>query len=88
LAAHPEKAPGRAAELWYERMLRNLERQGWRKLPSQTPGEFADRIETETLREQVGRFTLHYEWARFGGSAEGASRLPALYENVVASTRR
>jgi hypothetical protein len=88
LAAHPEKAPGRAAELWYERMLRNLERQGWRKLPSQTPGEFAERIETETLREQVGRFTLHYEWARFGGSAEDASRLPALYENVVASTRR
>ncbi len=88
LAAHPEKAPGRAAELWYGRMLHRLARQGWRKLATQTPGEFARRIENEVVREEVGRFTQHYEWARFGGSADHASRLPELYESVVASTRR
>jgi len=88
LAAHPERAPGKAAELWYGRMLHSLARKGWRKLATQTPGEFARRIESEVVREEVGRFTLHYEWARFGGSADHARRLPELYESVVASTRR
>jgi hypothetical protein len=88
MGAHPEKAPGKAAALWYQRMIHSLARQGWRKLPTQTPGEFARRIESEAVREQVGRFTQHYEWARFGGSADHARRLPELYESVVASTRR
>ena len=88
LASHPERAPGRAAELWYERMVRRLARKGWRKLPTQTPGEFARRIGSETVRQEVARFTLHYEWARFGGSADHARRLPELYQSVVASIRR
>lgn len=88
LATHPEKAPGTAAELWYGRMTHALARKGWRKLPTQTPGEFARRIESELVREEVMRFTLHYRWARFGGSAEDACMLPSLYENVVISTRR
>ncbi len=88
LAAHPEKAPSTAAELWYERMARILARKGWRKLPTQTPGEFARRIESEMVREEVTRFTFHYHWARFGGSTEDARMLPSLYQNVVASTRR
>ena len=88
LASHPEKAPGQAAGLWYERLLHRLAREGWRKLETQTPGEFARRIGSETVREQVTRFTLHYEWARFGGSADHARRLPELFERVVASTRR
>lgn len=88
LAAHPEKAPSTAAELWYGRMAGSLARKGWRKLPTQTPGEFARRIESETVREEVTRFTFHYHWARFGGSTEDARMLPSLYQNVVASTRR
>jgi hypothetical protein len=87
LAGHPEKAPRAAAELWYERMVQSLARKGWRKLPTQTPDEFARRIESEVVREQVGRFTLHYEWARFGESADHARMLPELYESVIASTR-
>ena len=87
LAAHPERAPGRAAELWYDRMVHNLARKGWRKLPTQTPDEFARRIDSDVVRAEVGRFTLHYEWARFGGSVDHARKLPELYENVVASTR-
>ena len=88
LATHPEKAPGMAAELWYERMVFKLARKGWRKLPTQTPGEFTRRIEDEVVREKVGQFTRHYEWARFGGSADHARQLPELYESIVASTRR
>jgi hypothetical protein len=77
-----------AAELWYERMVFKLARKGWRKLPTQTPGEFTRRIEDEVVREKVGQFTRHYEWARFGGSADHARQLPELYESIVASTRR
>ena len=88
LAAHPEKAPGMAAGIWYGRMMHHLARQGWRKLPAQTPDEFVRRIEPEILRKQVAQFTLHYKSARFGGSVEDACRLPELYEMVVILMRR
>lgn len=88
LMAHPEKTPSLAAELWYGRMLQSLARQGCRKRPAETPGEFARRIHDATLQEQVERFTNSYEWARFGGSADHAEELPELYESVVASIHR
>jgi hypothetical protein len=88
LASHPEKSPRLAAEIWYERMIQILARSGWRKPPSQTPGEFVGGIDDEAVREQVARFTQHYEWARFGGSADHARRLPELYRSIVTSARR
>jgi hypothetical protein len=88
LASHPEKAPRLAAEIWYERMLATLARRGWRKPASQTPGEFVGGIDDETVREQVARFTLHYEWARFGDSADHARRLPELHDGIATSARR
>jgi transglutaminase-like putative cysteine protease len=82
LARRPERAPQVAATLWYERMLQFVARSGWEKSPAQTPTEFASIIEDVHLRNNVERFTRKYENARFGNSAEEASRLPELYEEV------
>src|SRR5438309_801211 len=86
LQAHPEYAPRRAATLWYERMTRRVARCGWRKSAVQTPVEYVTAIEDANLRESVARFTRHYESARFGDSAEDASRLPKLYEEITTSS--
>ncbi len=88
LASHPEKSPRLAAEIWYERMLDVLARSGWRKSGTQTPEEFVGNIDDETVREGVARFTRHYEWARFGGSADHARQLPELYRSIATSARR
>lgn len=85
LQAHPERAPRFAAAIWYERMTCTLARRGWRKLPVQTPAEFASAIADAKLRERVVRFTRHYESARFGDSANDACRLPELYEEITAA---
>jgi transglutaminase-like putative cysteine protease len=82
IAAHPERAPQRAASIWYERMTRTLVQRGWRKLPTQTPAEFVRSIEDEILRKSVQTFTARYEQARFAESAEDARQLPELYEKI------
>lgn len=86
LTKRPERAPQVAATLWYERMLHFLARQGWEKSPAQTPTEFLLVIKDDQLRASVARFTEGYENARFGNSAEEASHLPELFEEVK-STR-
>jgi len=85
LARQPQKSPQMAASIWYERMLRQAARRGWEKSPAQTPEEFAAAIADPKLQEKVYGFTEHYENARFGASAEEASRLPELYEEIKAS---
>lgn len=87
LKTHPERSPEQAAAMWYRRMARVLARRGVRKLPAQTAGEFANKIEDARLRGPVARFTNVYESARFGNSAEDAQRLPELFEEVEAATR-
>ena len=84
LAARPEKSPRRAASIWYERMTDNVGRRGWQKSPMQTPAEFVARIDDERVRQQVAKFTRHYESARFDNSVEDARRLPELYEEIAA----
>jgi len=79
---HPSKAPQLAATLWYQKMLGTVARHGWKKLPAQTPEEFAAAIRDERLKEHVTTFTEYYENARFGGSVEEASRLPEIYEEI------
>lgn len=86
--AHPQRSPELAAAIWYERMARTVARKGVRKTHSQTAGEFLRKIDDQRLREPVARFTAVYESARFGNSSEDASRLPELYEEVAAATRR
>jgi transglutaminase-like putative cysteine protease len=85
LARRPQKSPQMAASIWYERMLRQAARRGWEKSPAQTPEEFAAAIADPKLKEKVYGFTEHYENARFGASAEEASRLPELYEEIKSS---
>jgi len=85
LARRPQKSPQMAASIWYERMLRQAARRGFEKSPAQTPEEFAAAIADPKLKEKVYGFTEHYENARFGASAEEASRLPELYEEIKAS---
>jgi len=83
LSANPAKFPRAAASIWYERMVRRVAHKGWRKLPSQTPKEFLTSIEDEIVKDQVAKFTTMYESARFGGSAEDASSLPQLYDELA-----
>lgn len=82
LARSPAKAPQMAASIWYEKMLRLLARKGWSKAPAQTPNEFAATIRDQQLKTRVTAFTGHYENARFGGSAEDASQLSEIYEEI------
>ncbi|MHB8215428.1 MAG: transglutaminase TgpA family protein [Candidatus Sulfotelmatobacter sp.] len=88
LRAHPERSPDQAAAMWYERMCRYLARRGVRKTTSQTAQEFVRVIEDGRLKAPVGRFTEAYESARFGNSADDALRLPELYEEVEAATKK
>jgi len=88
LRAHPERSPDQAAAMWYERMSRYLARRGVRKTTSQTAQEFVRVIEDGRLKAPVGRFTEAYESARFGNSADDALRLPELYEEVGAATKK
>jgi protein-glutamine gamma-glutamyltransferase len=85
LARSPRQAPQLAASIWYERMLRQTAKLGWTKSPAQTPDEFASVITDQTIQHRVSDFTEHYERARFGNSAEDASRLPDLYEEIKTS---
>ena len=79
----PRRAPGSAASFWYLRLLKRLARRGIRKMPAQTPTEFAASISDPHLRDDVVIFTGHYERARFAGSSEDALRLPELYEGMA-----
>ena len=88
LAARPDKAPRLAATIWYERMTRRVARLGWHKSPAQTPAEFVTCIDNDRVRERVAQFTRHYEHARFGNSAEDASRLPELFEEIATANRK
>jgi transglutaminase-like putative cysteine protease len=85
LARSPRQAPQLAASIWYERMLRQTAKLGWTKSPAQTPDEFASVITDQKIQHRVSDFTDHYERARFGNSAEDASRLPDLYKEIKTS---
>ena len=82
LASHPKNAPALASSIWYARMTRLLSKRGWKKADTQTPQEFVRSIPDDSMREQVARFTRHYENARFGSSSESAEQLPEIYEEI------
>ena len=88
LRAEPARFPKESAALWYERMVRRLARSGWRKLPSQTPGDFVSAIQEPVLQMPVAKFTRAYESARFGRSAESAESLPTIFEEIKAAEKR
>jgi transglutaminase-like putative cysteine protease len=88
LQAHPERSPDQAAAMWYERMAHYLARRGVKKATTQTAQEFLRVIEDERLRKRVKQFTEAYESARFGNSSSDAQRLPQLFEEVEAATKK
>ncbi|HKW17120.1 MAG TPA: DUF3488 and transglutaminase-like domain-containing protein [Terriglobales bacterium] len=81
-ARRPQRSPRLAASIWYERMLRQTAKRGWKKSPAQTPEEFASLISDRQVKDRVVGFTARYESARFGNSAEDAAELPELYEEI------
>jgi transglutaminase-like putative cysteine protease len=85
LSGHPEEDPSQAAALWYQRMLRWLDRRGWTKTPVQTPKEFLTRIEDPAMRQKIEGFTRVYEASRFGDSPDEAKKLPELYQEITSS---
>lgn len=87
LRAKPARFPRESAALWYERMVRRVARRGWRKLPSQTPGDFVSAIKEPVLQMRVAKFTRAYESARFGRSADAAESLPEIFEEIKAAEK-
>ena len=72
----------------YAEMLRVLERRGFARKETQTPGEFAATFAPQHgLGAAVGKFTELYGQARFGGAACDATRLRTLLEEIRAAVR-
>jgi protein-glutamine gamma-glutamyltransferase len=73
----------------YAEMLRLLEKRGFIRKETQTPGEFAATLAKQApLASAVGEFTALYTRARFGGAACDAMRLQALLEEIREVPRR
>jgi transglutaminase-like putative cysteine protease len=73
------------ATLTYGRFLRTLQRKGYRKLPAQTPREFALSFVGTPLSWAVLEFTRLYNALRFGQAPVSLARLRALLENIANS---
>jgi transglutaminase-like putative cysteine protease len=73
------------ATLTYNRFLKTLHRKGFRKLPSQTPREFALSFVGTRLSWPVLEFTRLYNALRFGKAAVPLSRLRTLLEEIAGS---
>ena len=72
----------------YAEMLRVLEKRGYARAETQTPGEFAATLSLQpSLRSAVSEFTSLYAEARFGGAICDAFRLRALLEQIRSSVR-
>jgi len=67
----------------YAEMLRVLEKRGYTRAETQTPGEFAATLAVQPgLSSAVGEFTSLYAEARFGGAVCDAFRLRALLDQI------
>ena len=80
-----EAPPAQAASLFYGRLLRLLERAGWRKPLSQTPAEFAASLPAGEIAGHVTQFTDLCMAARFGGRKIETCRFTGLLEEVKLS---
>ena len=80
-----EPPPVQSASIFYQRMLRLLERAGWHKSPSQTPLEFAASLPGGGLGMPVQRFTDVCMAVRFGGQNVESSRFTRLLDEIKLS---
>jgi protein-glutamine gamma-glutamyltransferase len=89
-AQQPQRAP-RLATLYYARLLRALERNGFRKTDAQTPREFASTLAPPDLAQRVAEMTHLYEAARFGrepADATALSRSLSVVESLLRATAK
>ncbi len=82
------QAGAREATLLYLRLLRALEREGFRKPPWLTPAEFAAVLPASELAARVRDFTANYNRLRFGGEASAGPALLATLEAIEKGGRR
>lgn len=75
-------APAEATFL-YRRLLRLLERRGYRKPPWLTPAEFAAVLPESELAGQVREFTRNYNRLRFGGESDAGPALVAILAQLA-----
>ncbi|MFQ5723698.1 MAG: DUF3488 and DUF4129 domain-containing transglutaminase family protein, partial [Terriglobia bacterium] len=73
---------GTEATLLYQRLLRTLERRGFRKRATQTPLEFVGGLPQPEPGGAVDEFTRLYNQARFGRPEAGSARLIELLRRV------
>ncbi len=82
------KTDPKFASLLYQDLLRVLAWRGWKRLPAQTPLEFAVAIGQPGVAAAVLEFTEEYSRARFGDAPCDAARLRSLLEKIRASLRQ
>ena len=75
------------ASLEYTEMLRLLEKRGWRKLPSQTPLEFASAIPAADLSAPIAQLTDLYQSARFGNHPAPIEQMSSLLRSIREALR-
>lgn len=73
----------RDATLVYVRLLRTLQKKGFRKHPSQTPREYALSFLTTPWGPGVMEFTKLYTHLRFGGTAVSQARLRRILDDIA-----
>ena len=83
-----ESSAAQTASLFYQRMLRQLERAGCRKSPCQTPLEFAASLPAREFAAPASQLTNLCMAARFGGQEIEFSRLADVLDQLKLSLRR
>jgi len=84
--ASAKSNPQLASRLYLE-MLQILRKAGFRREETQTPNEFAARLNETGLARSVHEFTSLYSAARFGSTSCDANRLQELLGQIRASLR-
>lgn len=82
---HKSNLSPREATLTYQRLLATLRKKGVRKVPSQTPREFAAAFRTSPWGAGVVEFTRLYNMLRYGGSAVSLARLRQILDDIAKS---
>jgi protein-glutamine gamma-glutamyltransferase len=70
------------ASFSYHRFLNILVEKGFRKLPSETPQEFARRLDRSPLADRAREFTRLYNAARYGGERPSLALLWGLLQEI------
>ena len=73
----------RAATLAYGQFLKAVGKRGFRKLPAQTPQEFAAALAPTPLSEAAAEFTRLYNSLRFGSAPVPPGRLWSALDDIA-----